>query len=242
MFEASTYLVKDASGKPIKFRSIARDVTDRKRMESELKKSEEKYRLVVENANEAIIVAQDGILKFANPKAAELSGYSADELISMPFVKLIYHDDVEMVAERHQKRLRGEELPSTYPFRVITKNGNTRSLDTGLACTPVVLAEFVVVLLAVSASMMRLVTALHAARTRVHLLRFFCHCERLRMWRSVRCFHEAGAVWSRGPQKRQTELCAPVAAVVAAEEVAGETVRVLGGKRAFKGLQQASFI
>ena len=64
----------------------------------------------MENANEAILVAQDGMLKFANPKAAEITGYSEDELVSIPFAELIHPDDREMVLERHLKRLMGKNF------------------------------------------------------------------------------------------------------------------------------------
>lgn len=80
--------------------------------------------LLVENANEAIIVAQDGIFKFANAKTAELSGYSREELLSMPFTKLIYTDDRDMVVERHLRRLKGELLARVYPFRFVRKDGS----------------------------------------------------------------------------------------------------------------------
>ncbi len=62
-----------------------------------LKQSEEKYRLVVENAQEAILVAQDGILRFVNPKIFELISYSEEELLSKPFTEFIHPDDREMV-------------------------------------------------------------------------------------------------------------------------------------------------
>ncbi len=85
--------------------------------------SEEKYRLMVENANEPILVAQDGLLKFANAKAAEVVGYQLDELTSRPFVDFIHPDDREIVIERHMKRLKGDEIPQIYSFRIINKNG-----------------------------------------------------------------------------------------------------------------------
>jgi PAS domain S-box-containing protein len=94
--------------------------------EEMLRKSEEKYRVVVEHANEAILVAQDGMIKFSNPKCTDFTGYSQDELISKPFVDFIHPDDRDMITERYQRRLSGEHLPHVYPFRIIDKAGNTR--------------------------------------------------------------------------------------------------------------------
>jgi len=93
----------------------------RKRAEEALQASEEKYRLLVQNSNDAIFIAQDGVIKFPNLKTEELLGYSAAELAETPFVNHIHPDDRSMVAERHKKRLGGQKLPSTYSFRVINR-------------------------------------------------------------------------------------------------------------------------
>lgn len=108
---------------------ILRDITKRKRMIDSLKKSEEKYRLLVENANEAVLVAQDGMLKFANPKAIELFGYSLEELTNSPFTRFIHTEDRSLVVERHQRRLRGEALPHVYPFRIVDREGNVKWVE-----------------------------------------------------------------------------------------------------------------
>ena len=109
--------------------AIVRDITKRKRMIGSLKKSEEKYRLLVENANEAVLVAQDGVLKFANPKAIELLGYTLDELTNSPFTRFIHAEDRTLVVERHQRRLRGDALPHVYPFRVVDREGNIKWVE-----------------------------------------------------------------------------------------------------------------
>jgi PAS domain-containing protein len=57
--------------------SLALEASQRHAVTQALQQSEEKYRLVVDNANEAIAVAQDGLIKFANPVAIAMSGYSA---------------------------------------------------------------------------------------------------------------------------------------------------------------------
>ncbi|MGA2228819.1 MAG: PAS domain S-box protein, partial [Syntrophobacteraceae bacterium] len=59
--------------------------------------SEERYRLVVENANEAVAVAQDDMFKFVNRMACEITGFSEGELLSRPFVDIIHRDDRSMV-------------------------------------------------------------------------------------------------------------------------------------------------
>ncbi|MGQ9609030.1 MAG: PAS domain S-box protein, partial [bacterium] len=99
-----------------------RDVTDRKIAENALKESEEKYRFVVENGNDAIVVAQDGRIKFANRRCQEITGYSEEELKSRPFIEFIFPEDREMVLENHLKRLRGEKIPNVYLFRIVRKD------------------------------------------------------------------------------------------------------------------------
>lgn len=99
------------------------------RANAELRESEEKYRLLVENANEAVLVVQDGLFKFFNCKTMEISGYSQEELASKPFAELIHPEDREMVVERHRRRLKGEKFLNVYPFRIIDKDGNVKWVE-----------------------------------------------------------------------------------------------------------------
>ena len=101
------------------------DITPRKKAEEALQESQEKYRLLFENASDAIYIAQDGIIKFPNPGLLDLVGYSAEELAKMPFTDLIHPADRKMVLERYQKRIAGaQDTPATYSFRVIDKTGD----------------------------------------------------------------------------------------------------------------------
>ncbi|MDY6837395.1 MAG: PAS domain S-box protein [Thermodesulfobacteriota bacterium] len=119
----------DVSGGPVTLGDqhcmivIFRDITERKRSEALVRESEEKYRLLVDNADDAIFIAQDGMIRFPNPKTEEVAGYSSEELESVPFMNLIHPEDRDMVLERHRKRLEGEEVPSVYSFRIINRKG-----------------------------------------------------------------------------------------------------------------------
>ena len=97
--------------------------------EASFKQNEEKYRLVVENANEGIVVTQDGKLKYANPITSHFTGHTVDELTSRPFVDFIHTDDREMVMGHHLSRLKGEEAPETYIFRVINRDGGIKWIE-----------------------------------------------------------------------------------------------------------------
>ena len=108
---------------------LKRETVECKWAEEEIRKSEEKCRIVVENANEGIVVVQDGMLKFFNPKVMELTHYSQEELSSKPFAELLHPDDREMAIGHHLKRLNREEIPHLFPFRIIDKYGNIRHLE-----------------------------------------------------------------------------------------------------------------
>jgi PAS domain S-box-containing protein len=107
----------------VALQKLRSEVSERKRAEETLRESEEKYRLLVENANDAIFIAQDEVIKFPNPKTEEMISYTEDELAKTPFVNIIHPEDREMVLDRYKRRLMGEELPSTYSFRIINHAG-----------------------------------------------------------------------------------------------------------------------
>jgi len=127
--EVTMNLISNDDGEISGLMGITRDISERKRAETALLVSEEKYRLLVENANEAIFVAQDGMLRFVNPKTVEILGYTNEELTSNSFVIFLHPEDRALVVDRHQKRLRGEMLPEVYSFRIVDKAGNTRWVE-----------------------------------------------------------------------------------------------------------------
>ena len=122
-------VLRDSGDRPNGFRGIVRDITDRRLAEEALQESEEKYRNLFENANESIFVAQDGKLVFVNPMTTMIIGYSGEELTARSFIELIHPDDRGMVIDRHLRRMKGEEFPHSYPFRIIHRDGNIRWVE-----------------------------------------------------------------------------------------------------------------
>jgi PAS domain S-box-containing protein len=123
----STNVVRD--GKNIGVMCLIHDVTKRKESDEELKHSQEKYRLVVENAMEMIFIAQGDKLKFCNKATLEHLGYSAEEVYSTPFAEFVHPDDRQMVLKNYAARLKGEMALPFYSFRIINKQKACRWVE-----------------------------------------------------------------------------------------------------------------
>jgi PAS domain S-box-containing protein len=114
-------LIRD--GKVIGIISVARDITERRKMEIALKASEKKYSTLVEKGNDGIVIIQDHLLKFINPVMAEISGFSMNDVIGKPFIDFVSSPFRELVNDMYAKRLMGEEIPNKYEVELISKHG-----------------------------------------------------------------------------------------------------------------------
>ncbi len=109
-----------------KWLMILENVSEQKAAARALEKSEERYRILFENANDAIFVVQDDIVKFPNRRTLEGLGCTEEELSRKPFTDFIHPDDRAFVLERHLNRLLGSPVPSSYSFRLIDKSGEVK--------------------------------------------------------------------------------------------------------------------
>jgi len=119
--------------------AVLRDTTERKRAVELLQVSEQRNRLLVENANEGIVVSQDGLVKFANQKTLEMMeslGYTEDEVHSRPFAEFIHPEDRQRVLEANERRLTGGASDHVYQFRAVGKNGETKWIELNAAYLP----------------------------------------------------------------------------------------------------------
>ncbi|WP_210542127.1 bifunctional diguanylate cyclase/phosphodiesterase [Rhodoferax sp. PAMC 29310] len=108
------------------------DVTERYRLDEALRQSEARYRRFIEDLPLGVVVTQQGVIRFTNATARTLLGFSADELHGKPFLPFVLEEDRAWLVDLHQRRMRGEDVPTTYECRFATKSGEVRhwSLDT----------------------------------------------------------------------------------------------------------------
>ncbi len=111
----------DDDGNMIGFISILRDISDKKITHHKLKNSEEKYRLITENANDLIAVLDERLrYKFVS-KSYELLGYSVEEIYNSGATDFIHPDDIKLAVKAFRKGLK--EGTGLEEIRVKHKNG-----------------------------------------------------------------------------------------------------------------------
>jgi PAS domain S-box-containing protein len=121
-------------GKPL-FYSIIHDVTDSRLAELALKESEERYRTLVDQLPDYVLVHRNGILLYVNPAAASNLGYDAEKLIGNPVFPLIAPEYHETVRQAIIRRMAGEIIPS-YEMKIRAGDGTFRTvLTNGAAIT-----------------------------------------------------------------------------------------------------------
>jgi PAS domain S-box-containing protein len=108
------------------------DVTFSRKAQSIIRESEEKYRILVENSLQAMLIIQDGRVIFANSRQEELTLYSFDELnkSGRRWLKLLIHpDDLKRSFNNVSGALAGEQIGAKNEYRIIRKDGKTRWIE-----------------------------------------------------------------------------------------------------------------
>jgi PAS domain S-box-containing protein len=107
--------------------TLCRDITERRRVETALKESEEQFRLLVENQGEGIGMADlEERFTFANPAAEAIFGVPPGKLVGRRLEDFMTPEQYAGVLEQTWKRNYGER--STYDLEIVRADGERRSL------------------------------------------------------------------------------------------------------------------
>lgn len=99
--------------------SLALEASARYELTAALRSSEEKYRHVVENASEPIIVVAQGKFRYANRRALALAGQlSYEEFLETPFLEFFHPEEHERVMTNYRRRIQGAPAETNYIVRM----------------------------------------------------------------------------------------------------------------------------
>ena len=86
-----------------RFLALFSDITERRRMEEDLRRSEERYRLLAEHVSDVVFEGADGGLTWISPSVTALSGWLPEQLLGMPLAEVIHPDDLPRVAAARER-------------------------------------------------------------------------------------------------------------------------------------------
>jgi len=116
---------------------VMQDVTEHRRKEEMLAKSEEKFRTLVENINDIIFsLDENGRITYISPAVSQLTGYNPSEVVGQVFSVFINEEDLPVVHESFKKALSGTGLLGPVEFRILNKHRRVQWLR--CSCRPII--------------------------------------------------------------------------------------------------------
>ncbi|MBN2380674.1 PAS domain S-box protein [candidate division WOR-3 bacterium] len=103
------------------------DITEIRRVQEALEKSEERYRVLTEEAMVGIYLTVGKNFVFLNPAMEKITGYTRNELLKIDMHSIVVSEDVEMITERKKQRKPGQ--PDQYTMRIKRKTGEIATLE-----------------------------------------------------------------------------------------------------------------
>jgi len=109
---------------------IARDVTERKRAEEMLEKSERHFRALIEKSRDAIVILSvEGRILYASPPSKVISGYDCEEFVGTDLFFWIHPDDALFARQRLQETIELPDASITAEVRILCKDGRWKWIE-----------------------------------------------------------------------------------------------------------------
>ena len=117
--------IRDDEGNPVRMVFISRDISERKLAQEALKKSEEKYRMLVETINDVFYeIDKEAIIKYVSPAVERIFGYKAEEMTGRIAFEFMHPDDIQWVKENFFRT--GTNADPHLEYRYLSKSGEVR--------------------------------------------------------------------------------------------------------------------
>ena len=121
--EDKTFIRREENGTITHYQGIVSDITDRKQIEEALKRSEQNYRLLIENQTDLVVKFDaQGKFLFVSPSYCQKFGKTEDELLEATFIPLVHPDDRHLTA-RAMEALYRPPYTAYMEQRAMTKDG-----------------------------------------------------------------------------------------------------------------------
>ena len=123
-------LVRDPQGRPVHWQGVLLDVTAHKAAEDALRQSEERFRALVHNSYDVVIVLDSaGTRKYISPSIERLLGHAPADLLGRSPEDLVHPDDVPALAEAIESCLHGVQETPAFELRLRHRNGNWHDFE-----------------------------------------------------------------------------------------------------------------
>ncbi|MCL5267349.1 MAG: PAS domain S-box protein [Bacteroidetes bacterium] len=126
----NSYIGEISNDALVRMWGIQRDITEKRRLQEQLRASENRYRNLVEQANDMVLLFNNrGEFVFANKRFFEQLSYAADEIWGKPISKIAHPDNAEDIMRRIQEQFHSTDEHSRYTVRLLTKFNQERIVE-----------------------------------------------------------------------------------------------------------------
>ena len=124
--------IRDGKGEVSGKLYVAQDITEHKRVEIDLRRSEKKFRQLADTVNAAAFIYQGRQLRYVNSQMSAITGYTREELLAVDLYDLIHPDFIPIVKTWGHITKQREEISSKYEIKILTKTGGECWIETTL--------------------------------------------------------------------------------------------------------------